>query len=109
MAAVRAPRIPRLEVRVGHTRTDPLALARAEDSAHGRRGKGEARDATDRDDMPLLSLVQGVNLLLTFCFLRRNDWVVSALGPWVTPEDSGESHPAPSEYAKLLYSLVGVL
>ena len=109
MAAVRAPRIPWLVVGVHHARTDPFALACAEDFAHGRLGKGEARDATDRDDMPLLNLVQGVDLLLTFCFLRRDDWVVSALGPWVTPEDSGESHPAPSEYAKLLYSLVGVL
>lgn len=48
-------------------------------------------------------------LILTIFTLGRYDWVVPTFGPWVATEDSGESHPAPSEYAIAFYSLVGVL
>lgn len=48
-------------------------------------------------------------LLLTIIFRLWYDWVVTTLGPWVAAKDSGESHPAPSEYAKATDRLVGVL
>ncbi len=58
----------------------------------------------------LLCLIQNdlLELELTIFFPWRYR-IVAALGPGVATQDSGESHPAPSEYAKLLDSLVGVL
>ena len=58
--------------------------------------------------MSLMNLNQNILLLMTN-FPWHHDWVVTTLGPWMAAEDSGESHPATSEYAKSFYCLVGVL
>lgn len=106
-------------------------LAHAPAADLGRSGTGRLADrnsAADSDEARLSARVTKVattgrpthfrcsmlhaiswNFSLTVYLRLWYDWVIASIGPWVAAQDSGESHPAPSQYAKALDSFIRVL